>query len=170
MSDRDVIPNAQYDDGSLTADDLIADYEQGINKLRQSVADLTPDQLRLRPIPGKWSILEVVCHIADCEQFFSERMKRTIAIDRPLLLGVDGSQYPEPLMYHQRDLDEELELVAVTRRQMVRILRLVPPHVWQKTAVHSETGLVSLRQLLLHGIRHLDHHLPFVAEKRAAFQ
>jgi hypothetical protein len=39
---------------------------------------------------------------------------------------------------------------------------------WQRTAVHSETGLVTLRQLLLHAINHLHHHLRFVAEKRAA--
>lgn len=39
---------------------------------------------------------------------------------------------------------------------------------WQRTAVHGETGLVTLRQLLLHAINHLRHHLRFVAEKRAA--
>ena len=41
------------------------------------------------------------------------------------------------------------------------------PDAWQRTAVHCETGLVSLRQLL-HAINHLPHHLRFVAEKRAA--
>ena len=35
-------------------------------------------------------------------------------------------------------------------------------------AVHSETGLVTLRQLLLHAVNHLRHHPRFVAEKRAA--
>ena len=64
--------------------------------------------------------------------------------------------------------NEELDLVAVTRRQVARTLRLVAPDAWQRTAVHSETGLVTLRQLLLHAINHLRHHLRFVAEKRAA--
>ena len=64
--------------------------------------------------------------------------------------------------------NEELDLVAVTRRQTARTLRLVAPDAWQRTAVHSETGLVTLRQLLLHAINHLRHHLRFVAEKRAA--
>src|ERR1700722_3511944 len=58
--------------------------------------------------------------------------------------------------------------VAVTRRQVARTLRLVAPDAWQRTAVHSETGLGTLRQLLLHAINHLRHHLRFVAEKRAA--
>jgi DinB family protein len=58
--------------------------------------------------------------------------------------------------------------VAVTRRQTAHTLRLITPDAWQRTAVHSETGLVTLRQLLLHAINHLHHHLRFVAEKRAA--
>ncbi len=94
-------------------------------------------------------------------------MKRTIATDRPLLLGAEGFRYLEPLQYQDHDLDEELEVVAVTRRQMAHTLRLVAPNAWQRTAVHSETGLVTLRQLLLHAINHLPHHLRFVAEKRA---
>jgi hypothetical protein len=67
--------------------------------------------------------MTVVCHIADCEQFFADRMKRTVAMERPLLLGADGFRYSEPL------------------------------DAWQRPAVHSETGLVTLRQLLLHAIK-----------------
>jgi hypothetical protein len=84
------------------------------------------------------------------------------------LLRADGFRYPEPLRYQEHDLEQELDLVAVTRRQMARTLRLVAPEAWRRNAVHSETGLVTLRQLLLHAINHLHHHLRFVAEKRAA--
>ena len=93
-------------------------------------------------------------------------MKRTIATERPLLLGGQGGRYPEPLRYHDRHIDEELDLITLTRRQMARILRLQPEGAWGRTAVHSETGLVTLRQLVLHAVRHQDHHLWFVAEKR----
>lgn len=129
---------------------------------------MTEDELRRRPVQGQWSTLELVCHIADCEQFFADRMKRTLAMNRPLLVGADGFRYPEPVQYHQRDLDEELDLVEITRRQMARILRLVPAEAWGRTAIHTETGLVTLRQLLLHAVNHLSHHLRFVADKRAA--
>ena len=87
---------------------------------------------------------------------------------RPLLLAAEVFRYPEPLRYQDHDLGEELDLVAVTRRQTARTLRLVAPDAWGRTAVHSETGLVTLRQLLLHAVNHLRHHLRFVAEKRAA--
>jgi len=162
------VADAQRDDDALTVDDLISAYEKGVEELRVAVAGMTDEQLRSRPIADKWSTLEVVCHVADCEQFFAYRIKRTVALDRPLLLSADGSRYPEPLHYQEHDLDEELDLVAVTRRRVARTLRRVAPDAWQRTAVHSETGLVTLRQLLLHAINHLRHHLRFVAEKRAA--
>lgn len=162
------VESAQKDDDTLTVANLISAYEEGIEELRLAVAGMTGEQLRSRPVAGKWSTLEVVCHVADCEQFFADRLKRTVAMDRPLLLGADGFRYPEPLRYQEHDLEQELDLVAVTRRQMARTLRLIGPDAWQRTAVHSETGLVTLRQLLLHAINHLHHHLWFVAEKRAS--
>jgi len=168
MADLTAIGAAQQDDGASSPTELITLYQRGSDDLRAAVHGLTPEELQLRPIPGRWSTLEVVCHVADCEQFFADRMKRTLAMERPLLVGADGFLYPEPLSYQQRDLSEELDLVDITRRQMSRVLRLIPPEAWQRTAVHTETGLVTLRQLLLHAIHHLQHHLKFVAEKRAA--
>ena len=98
--------------------DLIADYEAGPSLLRRSVEGMTAGQLRARPVEGKWSSLEVICHVGDCEQFFADRMKRTLAMSRPLLLGADGWLYPEAVRYHERDVEEELALVELTRRQM----------------------------------------------------
>jgi uncharacterized damage-inducible protein DinB len=168
MNELQTIETAHTDDGKRSPEDLIAAYERGFDELCAAVDGMTAEQLRARPIPGQWSSLEVVCHIADCEQFFADRLKRTLAMDRPLLIGADGFRYPDPVCYHQRDLREEIELVRVTRQQMARILRLVPAEAWERTAVHSETGLVSLRQLLLHAVNHLWHHLRFMAEKRMA--
>jgi len=162
------LADAQRDDPDLTPADLISAYEQGVEELRLAVVGMTGEQLRSRPVAGKWSTLEVICHVADCEQCFADRLKRTVALDRPLLLGADGFRYSEPLHYQDHDLEQELDLVAVTRRQTARTLRLVAPDAWHRTAVHSETGLVTLRQLLLHAINHLRYHLRFVAEKRAA--
>jgi uncharacterized damage-inducible protein DinB len=162
------VADPRTDDESPPAAGLISAYEQGVADLRAAVSGLTEDELRRRPVPGRWSTLEVVCHLCDCEQFFADRMKRTLAMDRPLLVGADGWRYPEPVQYHHRDLAEELELVALTRRQMARILRLIPAQAWGRTAVHTEAGLVTLRHLLRHAVEHLAHHLRFVAEKRAA--
>jgi GNAT superfamily N-acetyltransferase/uncharacterized damage-inducible protein DinB len=158
----------QQDDPSIGPLQLIEDYEAGPNVLRAAVAGMAPGELLARPVPGRWTTLEVVCHVSDSEQFFADRMKRTLAMNRPLLISADGWLYPEAVRYHDRDSDEELALVALTRRQMARILRLVPGEAWSRTAIHTETGTVSLRQLLLHAIRHLKHHVAFIKEKRQA--
>jgi GNAT superfamily N-acetyltransferase len=70
--------------------------------------------------------------------------------------------------YHDRDLEEELALVTLTRRQMARVLKLAPEGAWQRSAIHTEGELVTLRQVVLHAIRHLKHHVAFIEEKRQA--
>lgn len=164
------VASAQADDPSIDREALIRSYEEGPARLREALAGMSPEQWRARPVPGLWSTLEVLAHLADCEQFFADRMKRTIGMDRPLLIGVDGFRYAHALHYQDRDPAEELDLIAITRGQMARILRLVGDEAWARTAVHTETGLVTLRQLVLHAVRHQEHHLRFVAEKRLALE
>ena len=166
----DYMTAAQADDSSVSAADLIAAYEQGIEDLRTAVVGMTPEQIRSRPVPGKWSTLEVVSHLADTEIYYTDRIERTIALEQPLLIGVDERLYPERLNYQAFDLAEQLDLFTALRRHVTRILRLQPPEVWQRTAVHSETGIVTLRQLVFQAVRHVQHHLPFIAEKRAAMK
>jgi len=168
MIDHDAVSAAQRDDRTLSNAELLAAYERGSEELRAAVAGMSDGELLARPVPGKWSTLEVVCHIADCEQCYSDRIKRTLAMERPVLMGTDAYRYPAPLGYQQHDLDEELTLMELTRRETARVLRLVGPEAWERMAIHSETGLVSLRQLVLHAVRHLAHHLPLIAEKRTA--
>ena len=158
----------RQDEESLSLAELVAAYEQGIDELRAAVSDMTAEQVRARPIAGKWSTLEVVCHLAGTELYFTDRIERTAALERPLLMGVDESPYPERLNYQALDVGEELALFAALRRHAARILRSQPPEAWERTAVHSYDGLVTLRQLVLKAVRHLRHHLPFIAEKRAA--
>src|SRR5262249_59960717 len=88
------IAAAQQDD-SRTADELIATYEAGTDLLRSAVGGMSQEQLRSRPVAGRWSTLEVVCHVSDCEQFFADRMKRTLAMNQPLLAAAHRSPYPQ---------------------------------------------------------------------------
>lgn len=158
----------QQDDPSLRPLQLVADYAAGPELLRAAVAGMTAEELLARPVPGKWSTLEVVCHVCDSEQFFADRMKRTLALDRPLLVAADPRPYADAVRYHDRDLEEELALVTLTRRQVARILQSIPDEAWKRTGVHTEGGLVTLRQLILHATRHLKHHIQFIEEKRQA--
>lgn len=168
MLQSEYIEMMQGDDGSLSSAELVALYERGIDDLRSAVTGMTSEQVLARPVPGKWSTIECVGHIADTEIFFTDRIVRTIAMDRPLLMSPDENLYIERIDYQGFDLAEQLALFTALRRHAVRILRAQPPTAWSRTAVHSESGLLTLRQLVLQAVRHLGHHLPFLAEKRAA--
>jgi hypothetical protein len=167
MSDRERVAQAQLDDDAPTGE-LIARYLDGVALLRDSVAGMTTDQLLARPIAGKLSSQEVACHVVDSDQFMCDRMKRTIATDRPLLIGVESIDYPAPLHYMERDLDLDLRLLGIQREQMAADLGRMTPEAWSRTAVHSQNGLVTLRQLILHAVRHLESHVRTIDEKRAA--
>src|SRR3954467_3915645 len=118
--------------------ELIEAYLAGPRDLRRAVAGLTPAQAQARPIPGKWSTLEVVCHLADFDPILADRMKRIIAEDRPTLVGADENRFAAALAYHDRDLGEELTVIETTRQQMGRILRTLPPAALARVGVHSE--------------------------------
>jgi uncharacterized damage-inducible protein DinB len=155
---------------SMTNSEVIAVYASGPATLRAAVRDLTPEQLRVRPIAGQWSMLEVVCHLADSEALFAERMKRVLAEDRPPLLYSDPAGQVATLAYHGRDLDEELNLIELLRAQMTRILRAQPAAAWQRVGVHNLEGDKTLEQLVSKAVWHLEHHLGFIATKRQALQ
>jgi hypothetical protein len=147
-------------------DQLTTDYLAGPSLLRRAVAGLSAEQLRARPIPGKWSTLEVVCHLSDFEAVYADRMKRVIAEQEPPLRSGDPNLFAASLAYQSRDLEEELTLIETTRRQMARILRMVPPETFQRTGIHSTDGPITLEGLLRRITGHIPHHVRFIDEKR----
>src|SRR5262245_18858437 len=140
---------------------LVTDYLAGPAALRQAVAGLSRAQLIARPVPGKWSTLECVCHLADFDPILADRMKRVIAEEKPTLLGADENRFVAALAYHDRDLEEELTIIERTRSQMAKILRKLPDDALQRVGVHNERGPRSLEQLLTTTINHIPHHIGF---------
>jgi hypothetical protein len=147
---------------------LIEQYLAGPAQLRKAVAGMTREQLRARPVAGKWSTLEVICHIADFEPVYADRMKRVIAEDHPLLLSGDPDVFQARLAYSSRDAEEELKLIEVVRSQMARILKTLPDADFARTGKHSADGPLSLATLLERITNHIPHHVTFVQEKRKA--
>lgn len=155
-------------DPALSPAELLAAYRRGPALLAAAVDGLDAEALRARPIAGKMSSLEVACHIIDSDQFMVDRLKRTIATDKPLLMGVESAAYLEPLHYHDRDLDLDMRLLEVTREQMASDLDRLPAEAWSRTAVHSENGLQTLIGILRHAVEHLEDHVGTILEKRRA--
>ena len=152
----------------MSHEPLIADYLAGPVALRQAIQGMTPAQLNSAPIPGKWSTRQVICHIADFEPVYADRIKRVIAEDEPLLLSGDPDQFAAKLAYDQRDLETELQLIEVVRRHLAGILRTLPVKTFQRAGKHSHDGLLTIETLLTRITGHIPHHVKTIAEKRAA--
>lgn len=150
--------------------DLLGRYAAGSALLRTAVGGMSHDELRVRPVPGRWSTLEVVCHLSDAEAVYAERMKRVLAEDEPPLRGFDPDVWMPRLAYHERNLDQELEIIELVRGHMLHILRPLAPEEFQRRGIHSEDGPLTLETLLRRITEHLPHHAKFIEEKKAALR
>ncbi len=147
---------------------VIAEYLAGPQKLRAAVTGMTTEQMDATPIPGKWSTKQVICHIADFEPVYVDRMKRVIAENEPKLMNGDPDLFAARLAYDQRDVDVELDFIETTRKHMGAILRSLVPSDFHRRGNHSEAGTITLETLLIWITNHIPHHLKFIEEKRTA--
>lgn len=153
---------------TATPEELVAAYKAGPAHLRESLAGLDDTALRARPIAGKLSSLEVACHIVDSDQFMCDRIKRTIATHRPILIGVESIDYDAALHYEQRNLELDLHLLEVQRQQVAEDIERLDPAIWERVALHSENGEQTLHEIFHHAVEHLEDHVETILEKRRA--
>ena len=145
---------------------LIDAYVAGGPRLRQAVAGLSRDELVARPGPGKWSILELVLHLADSDAISIDRMKRMLTEDNPSLLYADESAYNDKLFPHDQSLEDALTLFEVGRRQFARVLKRLPAEAFDRAGTHNRRGRVTVGAMVRDYIEHVDYHLGFLHEKR----
>lgn len=145
---------------------IIQHYAAEADDLRKSIAGLLPEDLLAFPVPGTWSIQQIVIHVSDSDLISSDRMKRIIAEDNPLLIGYDESKFAARLYYESQDAQLACEILAKNRQLTAQILRQLTDETFQRTGVHNERGKVTLEEYLKSNIWHLQHHLKFIHEKR----
>ena len=147
---------------------LLDTYLSGPGILRAAVTGISREQLISRPVAGRWSVLEVVCHLGDTDANIAQRIKRALSEERPVFDRVKPELMLASLAYHERDLEEELGVFDLTRRQLGRILRASPPEAWERTGIVGDRGDRTVSQMINGAVEHLTHHLRFVVEKRRA--
>jgi hypothetical protein len=146
--------------------DILDAYLAGPGDLRAAMAGLSHEQLVARPVPGRWSVLEVVCHLADTDANISQRLKRVLSEERPVFERVKPDLMLAALAYHERDVEDELAFIDLGRRQIARILRTSPPEAWERVGVVGDRGDKTVAQMVNGAVEHVAHHLKFVVEKR----
>jgi uncharacterized damage-inducible protein DinB len=145
---------------------LIDQYVKGSDDLRMAVRGLEREDLLAYPVPGTWSIQEIVIHVADSDLVISDRMKRVIAEDNPQLIGFDETRFVKGLHYNEQSIEDAVNLFELNRRQMARVLAKLPDQAFDRVGMHNERGPMKLSDLLAGAVNHLKHHLKFIVEKR----
>ena len=127
--------------------------------LRTIVREVPPQLLGAREAPGKWSIREVIAHLADSERNGSVRFRMVIAHDRPALPAYDQDLWAERLAYSESNVEESLEEFTALRRANVRLFERASDEDLARVGMHSERGEESLGYMLKlyagHDIVHL---------------
>jgi hypothetical protein len=118
--------------------------------------------------PGKWSMLQVVQHLADAELVGAFRYRMILAHDRPELQGYDQDRWAEALGYAGSDLGEALDQLTVLRRANLRLLERATPAERRRVGIHAERGEESVDHLLRMYAGHDLVHLRQLARIAAA--
>jgi hypothetical protein len=145
---------------------LLDAYLGGPDRLRSAVTGLSREPMMSRPIAGRWSVLEVVCHLADTDANIAHRVKRVLSEERPVFDRVKPELMLAALAYHDRDVEDELGIFDLNRRQIATILKASSPDAWERTGVVGDRGDRTVGQMIKGAVEHLAHHLGFVIEKR----
>jgi hypothetical protein len=149
---------------------LVREYLAGPTLVTDAVEGMTWEQVRAKPIAGRWSTLEVVCHLADEEAAYAERMKQVIAENEPTLMRAHPDEWVRRLALAQRNVEHELRLIELIRCQMAHILRGLAPEDFQRRGIDRAEGPITLVALLRRATDHIPHHVKFIQEKRVALR
>ncbi|HEY7117223.1 MAG TPA: DinB family protein [Tepidisphaeraceae bacterium] len=146
---------------------LIDQFEGGGGRVKAAIAGLSREELLAFPVPGTWSIQQIVLHLQDADLIAIDRMKRIIAEERPLLIGFDENKFVSNLFYAEQSAVDAAQMLDLARRQFARVLRKLPDTAWGRVGIHNERGKMTLGEMLESYTKHLEHHLKFAIEKRA---
>src|SRR5215510_10219657 len=114
---------------------LLDAYLSGPGILRAAVTGISREQMVSRPVAGRWSILEVVCHLADTDANIAHRLKRVLSEERPVFDRVQPDLMLSALAYHDRDPKEELVIYTPIRHKTAPNLQPTPPETCHQTGV-----------------------------------
>ena len=115
--------------------------------LARAIQGLSSQQLRQPERQGKWSIGQILQHLADAEVAWAWRMRLILAQDRPPLTGYDQDLWAERLHYDEADPSDAIELFTVLRRANLRLMERASAADMKRTGVHVERGEESLEHI-----------------------
>ncbi|HTD25265.1 MAG TPA: DinB family protein [Terriglobales bacterium] len=139
-------------------------------KLSALLKGKTKKRLMRRPAPGKWSVVEIVAHLADAEIAISWRLRQILSSNAIPIQAYDQDSWATTLDYAHRDSKQSLEDFRVLRNSNVALLKTVPRKLWENYGIHQERGNESVahivRMIAGHDLNHLQQIERILKEKR----
>jgi uncharacterized damage-inducible protein DinB len=133
---------------------------QGPSQVEAAVAGLDNAALDYKPNPQKWSIREIVAHLADVEIIYGYRLRQMIADKNPTIAPIEQDDWATNLAYREAPVEEMLQQFRVLRQANMRLLQRLNPADLSKGAFHPERGRVfTLEELVNFMAGHHPNHI-----------
>ena len=126
-------------------------------------------KLRERPAPEKWSVSEIIAHLADGEIVGAFRLRSILGAPGSPVAAYDQDQWVTSGHYDKREPEKSVELFRVLRKANLALLESLRPEQWKQYGMHSERGQESIEHIVRlfagHDINHLQQIEKIVARK-----
>jgi hypothetical protein len=149
--------------------DLLERYRRGPEVIAVATTGASNVELDFVPAPGKWSVRQICCHLADSEIVGADRFRRTIAEDNPTLVGYDGEAWAENLGYSRRRISQVMQTFRHLRGETHDLLQSLPESAFSRVATHTERGQVTLLGLLRYDAEHTESHARQISAVRQSY-
>jgi len=150
--------------------ELLERFRRGPELVAMAMTGAAGAELDYAPAPGKWSLRQILCHLADSEMEAGIRMRRIIAEDNPTLLAYDQDAWAERLDYSRRKTTQALETFRHIRSLNYELLQSLPEEAFERQGTHSERGPVTLLDMLRTYARHAEKHAAQIQAVRQAYK
>jgi hypothetical protein len=139
-------------------------------KVAALIRGKTGKQLSRRPAPDKWSIAEILAHLADAEVAIAWRIRQILANNAISIQAYDQDLWARTFDYAHRDPRVSLEGFRALREANLALLKAVPRKLWDNYGVHQERGNESVshvvRMVAGHDLNHLQQIARILKETR----
>jgi hypothetical protein len=127
--------------------------------IAQLIDGVSAQQLGQRPAPDKWSIVEILAHLAEDELTSSWRYRQMIEHDGTILAGFDQELWSRLGSYSGWNATEAFQLFRLLREANLRMLASLKPEQWERSGNHVERGKLTVRELARHMAAHDINHI-----------
>lgn len=105
-------------------------YGRGFELLKAALAEVPQEAMKFKPEPKEWSVHEVIIHIADSESNAALRARKLIVEPGGALMGYDQDKWAIELNYHERNLEDALEVTRLARKTTYQLLKTVSEEIF----------------------------------------